>query len=168
MPQSSKAFLDSDLERERKKKKNTHSRCIDSLRIVVDDSRQAKVRYFTHKVAVDEYVPCSQISMDVSHVGEIPHSCCNAPQHSHQLDDCELTIMFLKKKRKSDILAEGSEGHKSGAAPTRDFFFFWRADTTLYLLSCLLWSLYSPWGIRLTNRSPCTRWQSWLVFLEEK
>lgn len=99
MPQSSKAFLDSDLERERKKKKNTHSRCIDSLRIVVDDSRQAKVRYFTHKVAVDEYVPCSQISMDVSHVGEIPHSCCNAPQHSHQLDDCELTIMFLKKKK---------------------------------------------------------------------
>lgn len=89
--------------------------------------------------------------MDVSHVGEIPHSCCNAPQHSHQLDDCELTIMFLKKK-KSDILAEGSEGHKSGAAPTQDFFFF--PTCRHYAISASLFALKFVLTLRNSSNEP--------------
>lgn len=75
----------------------THSCCVDSLGIVVYHPRQAEVRHFTYEIAVDKDVSSGQISMDVSHIGEISHSRRYAPQHPHQLDDCELTVVFLHK-----------------------------------------------------------------------
>lgn len=76
----------------------THRGGVDSLGIVVNHSGQAEVGHFTYEIAVDEDVPRRQIAMDVAHVGEVPHPCRDAAQHSHQLDDGELTVVLLREK----------------------------------------------------------------------
>lgn len=73
----------------------THGGGVDRLRVVVDHPGQAEVGHFAYEVAVDQDVARGQISMDVAHVGEVAHPRRDAPQHPHQLDDCELAVVFL-------------------------------------------------------------------------
>lgn len=80
----------------------THSGSVDSLRVVVDHSGQAEVGHFTDEVAVDEDVARRQVAVHVAHIREVAHACSNATQHSDQLDNCELAVMFLRQNNTSN------------------------------------------------------------------
>lgn len=70
--------------------------CVCGVRsIILKKTWQAEVGHLAHQVAVDQYVPGCQVSMDVVHVTQVLHSCCYASQHSHQLDHCELPVVLL-------------------------------------------------------------------------
>ncbi len=76
---------------------------ISSLRVVLQDSRQAEVWHFADQIAVDQDVASCQVSVNIAHVWQILHTRGDATQHADQLDACKLGIMFLKKEeRKKD------------------------------------------------------------------
>ena len=77
-----------------------HPGGVSSLRVVLQDSGQAKVWHFTHQIAVDQDVSSCQVSVNVAHVWQILHARGDATQHANQLDACKLGIMFLKERRK--------------------------------------------------------------------
>ena len=68
-------------------------------RVVLQESRQAKVGHLADQVAVDQDVACGQVAVDVVHVGQVLHARGDATQHAHQLDHCELTVVLLQNKR---------------------------------------------------------------------
>lgn len=74
----------------------THSSCISSFWVIFKHPRESKVRNFTHQVTVDQDVPSSKVPVDIAHIWKVLHTWCYPTKHSHQLDDCELGIMFLK------------------------------------------------------------------------
>ena len=78
--------------------RDTYSGGVGSVGVVLQHPGQAEVRHFTHQVAVDQDVPGRQISVDVAHVGEVFHARGDATQHTHQLDDGELGIVFLANR----------------------------------------------------------------------
>lgn len=77
----------------------SHSGSVNGFWIIFYDSGKAKVWHFTNKVAVDKNIACCKIPVYISHIGQISHSSSNSPQHSHQLNDCKLPIMFLEGKK---------------------------------------------------------------------
>lgn len=66
--------------------------------VFLEITGQAEVRHLAHKVAVDQDVAGGQVSVDVIHLRQVLHASGNSPQHSHQLDHCELPIILLPQK----------------------------------------------------------------------
>lgn len=80
--------------------------------------------------------------MDISHIGQISHSRCYAPQHPHQLDDCELAVVFLRSTEKTGRSAmftdhEGNLGHGAEAAIAQDLWYLRAAQILLQSACCL-------------------------------
>lgn len=60
---------------------------------------EAKIRYFTDQVGVDQHVPGRQVSVNKVSLREVTHPCSNSPEHPDKLEDTELTFVLLKKLR---------------------------------------------------------------------
>ena len=73
---------------------------VSCLGVVLQDSGQAEVRHLTHQVAVHQDITSGQVSVDITHVRQVPHARRDATQHAHQLDHCELTIVFLTQRER--------------------------------------------------------------------
>lgn len=140
MPQSSKAFLDSDLEREKKKEKHSQllyrqppdrRRWLSTGQSPILYTQGCCWRVRSVQPDLDGRIPCRR---DTSFLLQCPAA---FPPTGWLWTDHHVSE---KKKKKSDILAEGSEGHKSGAAPTRDFFFFFSDVQTLRYICFLVCS----------------------------
>lgn len=45
---------------------------VSSLRVVLQNAGEAKIRHFAHKVTVDQDVASCQIAVDIAHVSQVP------------------------------------------------------------------------------------------------
>lgn len=102
---------------------------------------EAKIRYFTDQVGVDQHVPGRQVSVNKVSLREVTHPCSNSPEHPDKLEDTELTFVLLKKLR--DMMEKKSLqcGVTCAGIPDSALFF-------------------SPWGRHPGARSPWTQWWS--------
>lgn len=98
---------------------------VGGLGVVLQRSRQPEVGHLADQVTVHQDVSGRQVAVDVAHVGQVPagtrtgagqrtlalssghpsdppHSGRDAAQHSHQLDDRELTIVLLPEDQKGE------------------------------------------------------------------
>lgn len=82
----------------------SYSSSVDSLWIIFYNSGKTKVWHFTNKVAVDKNIACCKIPVYISHISQISHSSSNSSQHSHQLNDCKLPVMFLEGRKEQQFL----------------------------------------------------------------
>lgn len=58
--------------------------------------------HLADQVGVHQDVSSCQVSVDVAHVREVLHPRCDPPQHPHQLDGGELSIVYLQADRQTD------------------------------------------------------------------
>lgn len=58
-------------------------------------SGESKVRDFADQVGVDQHVASRQVPVDEVSLGEVPHPCPDASEHSNQLQNTELTLVLL-------------------------------------------------------------------------
>lgn len=63
--------------------------------VILEVAGKAKVGHFADQVTVDQNVPSSQIPVHVVHLSQVLHASSDAPEHPHQLDYCELSIILL-------------------------------------------------------------------------
>lgn len=74
----------------------THPCGVSSFWVILQHTREPKIRDFAHQVAVDEDVAGGQVAVHVAHVRQVLHARGDPPQHPNQLDHCELGIMLLQ------------------------------------------------------------------------
>ena len=78
----------------------THTGGVCGVWVILQHSGKAKIRHLTHQVAVDQDVTGSQVSVDVSQIGQVGHTSRDATQQPNQLDNSKLAIMSLQDVRK--------------------------------------------------------------------
>lgn len=74
----------------------TYRSRVGSIRIILEDPRQAEVGHFADQVAVHEDVARCQVPVHIAQVSEVSHASTDASQYAHQLDDVELPVVFLE------------------------------------------------------------------------
>ena len=74
---------------------SAHPRGVRALRGALDLPAETEVGDLADELRVDEHVARGQVAVHVAHLGEVLHAGGDATQHSHQLQDLELSVIRL-------------------------------------------------------------------------
>lgn len=143
---------------------HTYSCCIGAFSIILQDTWEAEIWHFALQVAVNQNIPCCEVSVNVAHVREVFHPSSYSTQHPYQLIWRDLSITVLRENKKHSTTLLNQVCRIGGV--------FWEMcqlvlkisiDAMCESLNCLP----LPSDMCQELHSPCILSQSWHAWLKK-